>query len=208
MRPVLTNTASAKREPSTYSEKETAPDDIQIVNIEPHVTRRDLGLLNIIAIGFNVPNSWLTIASSFSIAIAAGGPVSLIFGTCVSGVFYACAGITLAELASMYPTAGGQYHFTSILAPERWNRSFAYTCGIISCLSWTINAAGCTLLATQLLVALPQFFNGYEPTKWQMFLISQALNVFAFAYNVFLIRRTTWIHQTACKFPLENVQYY
>jgi choline transport protein len=33
----------------------------------------------------------------------------------------ACAA-TLAELASVYPTAGGQYHWTSILAERRWGR--------------------------------------------------------------------------------------
>lgn len=30
---------------------------------------------------------------------------------------------TLAELTSVYPTAGGQYHWTSILAPKSTNRA-------------------------------------------------------------------------------------
>ncbi|KAL2674358.1 hypothetical protein Neosp_012809 [[Neocosmospora] mangrovei] len=75
--------------------------------------------------GFNIPNSWVAIAASLSTALAAGGTVSLIYGTFVSCVFYACAAVTLAELASVYPTAGGQYHFTSILAPEKYNRQFS-----------------------------------------------------------------------------------
>lgn len=162
--------------------------------------RRDIGLLRIIAIGFNVPNSWLAIAASFSIAIEAGGPVSLIYGTFVACAFYACAGVTLAELASVYPTAGGQYHFTSILAPKKLNRFLAYACGVLSMLSWTINAASVTVIGSQLITSFPQFYNGYMPKQWHLFLLSQALNLFALFYNLFLLKRTNWIHDAACKY--------
>ncbi|KAG9502174.1 hypothetical protein J7337_004999 [Fusarium musae] len=159
--------------------------------------RRDIGPLRIIAIGFNIPNSWVAIAASLSTALAAGGTVSLIYGTFVSCAFYACAAVTLAELASVYPTAGGQYHFTSILAPQRYNRQFSYVCGMISTLSWTINAASVALIGSQLLVSFPQFFNGYEPERWHLFLIYQGLNLFSLFYNLFLLKRTNWIHDCA-----------
>jgi choline transport protein len=108
--------------------------------------------------------------------------------------------VTLAELASVYPTAGGQYHFTSILAPQRYNRQFSYICGMISTLSWTINAASVALIGSQLLVSFPQFFNGYEPERWHLFLIYQGLNLFSLFYNLFLLKRTNWIHDCACTF--------
>ncbi|KAM5381903.1 hypothetical protein ACJZ2D_002893 [Fusarium nematophilum] len=170
---------------------------IQLVRLEHQTARRDIGLLRIIAIGFNIPNSWVAIAASFSIAIAAGGPVSLIYGSFISCTLYACAAVTLAELASVYPTAGGQYHFTSILAPKKLNRFLAYTCGILSSLSWTVNAAGCTLICSQLITAFPQFYGGYTPTQWQLFLLCQAFNIFALFYNLFLLKRTNWIHDAA-----------
>ncbi|KAF5536350.1 HNM1-choline permease [Fusarium mexicanum] len=169
--------------------------DVSVADTSP--IRRDIGPLRIIAIGFNIPNSWVAIAASLSTALAAGGTVSLIYGTFVSCAFYACAAVTLAELASVYPTAGGQYHFTSILAPEKYNRQFSYVCGMISTLSWTINAASVALIGSQLLVSFPQFFNGYEPERWHLFLIYQGLNLFSLFYNLFLLKRTNWIHDCA-----------
>ncbi|KAF4474688.1 HNM1-Choline permease [Fusarium agapanthi] len=175
--------------------KQGTSTDVSAADISP--VRRDIGPLRIIAIGFNIPNSWVAIAASLSTALAAGGTVSLIYGTFVSCAFYACAAVTLAELASVYPTAGGQYHFTSILAPERYNRQFSYVCGMISTLSWTINAASVALIGSQLLVSFPQFFNGYEPERWHLFLIYQGLNLFSLFYNLFLLKRTNWIHDYA-----------
>ncbi|KAF5724195.1 HNM1-choline permease [Fusarium mundagurra] len=180
---------------SNDNHKPGSSTDVSAAEMSP--VRRDIGPLRIIAIGFNIPNSWVAIAASLSTALAAGGTVSLIYGTFVSCAFYACAAVTLAELASVYPTAGGQYHFTSILAPERYNRQFSYVCGMISTLSWTINAASVALIGSQLLVSFPQFFNGYEPERWHLFLIYQGLNLFSLFYNLFLLKRTNWIHDCA-----------
>ena len=38
---------------------------------------------------------------------------------------------TLAELTSVYPTAGGQYHWTSILAPKSTNRALVSSCACL-----------------------------------------------------------------------------
>lgn len=174
------------------------PAELMLFDHQP--LERDIGPVRIIAVGFNIPNSWVAIAASLSIAIAAGGPVSVIYGTLVSCVFYACAAVTMAELASVYPTAGGQYHFTSILAPQRFNRSLAYICGMIATISWAINAASVAMIASQFITAFPQYFNHYQPQNWHLFLIYQALNLLALFYNLFVIKRTNWIHDFACKY--------
>lgn len=188
--------------PSTSDPLETG--QVEIIQLDPQVVRRDIGPLRIIAIGFNIPNSWVAIAASLSIAISAGGTVSVIYGTFVSCALYFCAAVTLAELASVYPTAGGQYHYTSILAPKRLNRILSYACGMISTLSWAINAASVTLIGSQLITAFPQYFNGYEPEPWHHFLIYQALNLFTLSYNLFALKRTGWIHDVACEFCLKS----
>lgn len=48
----------------------------------------------------------------------------------------ACAA-TLAELASVYPTAGGQYHWTSILAPAKWSR------GLVNIIRFVVELPQC-----------------------------------------------------------------
>lgn len=62
-------------------------------------------------------------AGTISLAIAQGGPVTLIYGPIFTLIFVGACALTMAELASVYPTAGGQYHWTSILAPKSMNRA-------------------------------------------------------------------------------------
>lgn len=79
--------------------------------------RKDLGWLGILAAGFNLCNSWLVVAVTLTISIGYGPSVSA-WGIVIVTAAATCISITLAELVSVYPTTGGQYHWTSIMAPK------------------------------------------------------------------------------------------
>lgn len=172
---------------------------VELIQLNPQAVPRDIGPFQIIALGFNIPNSWAGVATAFSAALTAGGPVSLIYGNFVITAMYVSAAVTLAELASVYPTAGGQYHFTSIMAPKRFNRSMSYICGMIATVSWIICSTSVASITSLCISSIAQFYNGYKANAWQLFLISQGLNIFALAYNLFVLKRTRWIHDAACK---------
>jgi len=40
----------------------------------------------------------------------------------------------------------------------------------------------------------------YESQRWHYFLIYQAANIIILLFNVFAIRRTSWIHDLGCMF--------
>ncbi|KAH0421298.1 hypothetical protein KCU90_g9563, partial [Aureobasidium melanogenum] len=80
--------------------------DISDLGVAP--TRRHFSNFNIIALSFNICNSWVAIATSLAIAISAGGTATLIYGIPLATIAYAATGVSLAELSSCYPTAGGQ----------------------------------------------------------------------------------------------------
>lgn len=43
------------------------------------------------------------------------------------------------------------------------------------------------------------FFNpDFEPQAWHIFLIYQAVNILILLYNIFLMKRTSWIHDVGC----------
>lgn len=171
----------------------------ELTHLNPQAVPRDIGTFQIIALGFNIPNSWLAVAVALSAALAAGGPVSLIYGNFVITAMYGAAAVTLAELASVYPTAGGQYHFASIMAPKRFNRSISYICGMIATVSWIICSASVASVTSLSIAAIAEFYNGFQASAWQLFLISQGLNVLCLLYNLFLLKKTHWIHDAACK---------
>jgi choline transport protein len=71
-------------------------------------TERDISGLDIVAIGWNICNSWLGVAATLALTIAQGGSVTLIYGIVLCFLMVGCSGLTMGELASVYPTAGGQ----------------------------------------------------------------------------------------------------
>lgn len=83
---------------------------------------KDMGFLSVICLGWNICNSWLAVAVTMAIGLPQGG-CAILYGVLVVFVAYTCCVGTLAELASVYPTSGGQYHYTSILAPKSVSRA-------------------------------------------------------------------------------------
>ena len=57
-----------------------------------------------------------------AISVSASGTVGIIYGIFFIFIMVGCSAATLAEIAAVYPTAGAQYHWTSILAPKRLSR--------------------------------------------------------------------------------------
>jgi len=103
--------------------------------------------------------------------------------------------LTLAELASVYPTAGGQYHFVSILCPDRINLFTSYFCGIFSIFSWiAIGAAVLIIPAEQLTALASTYYPDYIPKDWQKFLMYQALALLILVCNTFLLKRAPRFH--------------
>jgi choline transport protein len=170
------------------------------INLTQAGARTRLSPITMVALSFNICNSWVAIATSLALAISAGGPVTLLYGIIFSCVAYACVGISLAEMISVYPTPGGQYHFTSILAPKACSRGLSYVCGCISMLSWIALTAAATILGAQMVIVLPEsYVEGYTPQPWHYFVVYQAINIAMLLYNLFALRVTPWIHNVGCE---------
>lgn len=84
---------------------------------------RQMTKLQTISASWVICDSWAGVAGTIALAISQGGPVTLVYGPILMFLLVGACALTLAELASVYPTAGGQYHWTSILAPKGINRS-------------------------------------------------------------------------------------
>lgn len=63
---------------------------------------------------------------SFPIALSTGGPFSLTIGWLIGGAYALIVAAALGQIASAYPTAGGLYHWSSILGGRFWGWATAY----------------------------------------------------------------------------------
>lgn len=69
------------------------------------------------------------LATTLYYPLVGGGPVNIIWGWVAVSMIIICVAASLGEITSVYPTAGGVYYQTFMLAPPRWRRIAAWTCG-------------------------------------------------------------------------------
>ena len=64
--------------------------------------------------------------TSFQVGFCTGGAFTTIIGWIVGSVFALIVGLSMAQIASAYPTAGGLYHWSSILGGRGWGWATAW----------------------------------------------------------------------------------
>lgn len=99
-------------------------------------------------------------------------------------VLYGSVVLSLAEMCSMAPTAGGQYHWVSEFAPVSWQREMSYAAGWMSSLGWIASLAGGTYVCADLVgVCVGLVWDGFAFAAWQLFLVILALLLITIALN-------------------------
>lgn len=168
-----------------------------------NVPRRVLTTLDILSAGFNICNAWCGVAATLFLGFISGGPVTIIYGLLVATFVVGCAALSMAELAARYPTAGGQYHWTHILAPLSINRGVSYAAGILNIFAWQAIAASVCVIMPQLILGMAVYWHpNYVPQNYQSFLVFQATNLIVLAYNIGILQRARWTHRVGMFFSL------
>lgn len=97
--------------------------------------------------------------------------------------------LSLAELASMCPLAGAQYHWTALLAPPRIRAFSTWMQGWITVFGWqTAVASICQLVATQIQGMAILNNSSYVPQQWHGTLIMWAIALFSGFVNIYGIK--------------------
>ncbi|MCJ1246988.1 hypothetical protein MMC30_004199 [Trapelia coarctata] len=166
-----------------------------ITRSETDVLKRSFGPFNIIAAAFNICQAWAAIGATFALDIAHGGSDLIIYGLVLITLVYSVIALSMTELTARYPTTGGQYHWTFLIAPENIKRELSYLCGSINTIGWITLTASVLIIPPQLVVGLIQFFNSsYVILPWHVFLIYQLLGVMSLLYNILALQRAPWTH--------------
>ncbi|KAI1378604.1 amino acid transporter [Hypoxylon crocopeplum] len=133
--------------------------------------KRQYGLLGIVGIALTVDNAWAALGSSISVSILNGGPPGLIFGLIVAVFWYSFIGLSLAELASSVPTAGGVYHWATIAAGPNWGRTVGFFTGWINFYGWMFDLAALVQITSNILVQMYATYHQdtYVPDAWHVY---------------------------------------
>ena len=80
------------------------------------------------AVSFSIISILAGCITTYYLAMDAGGPIAISIGWPVVGIFVLCVALAMAEICSVYPTAGGLYYWAGRLA-RRNKRIWAWYVG-------------------------------------------------------------------------------
>ncbi|KAI1465941.1 amino acid transporter [Daldinia caldariorum] len=149
--------------------------------LQPRLSR-----LTMVALTFAILNTWIALAGSIGLVLPSGGSVSFLYGFVFCVLCNLALAASLGEMAAIWPTAGGQYHFVYALCTDRWKRAMSFWVG------WTNIAGWLTLVTTEGFFAA-QFIsaaaviasNGaYAIEQWRTYLIFLAIVTFTTGANI------------------------
>ncbi|KAK1522641.1 choline transport protein [Colletotrichum costaricense] len=150
-----------------------------------HLQARLSGL-NMVAMAFAILNTWIALAGSIGLVLPSGGSVSLLYGFVFCVLCNLALTASLGELASIWPTAGGQYHFVYALCTNKWKRVMSFWVGWTNIVGWLVVVTVQGFFAAQFVCAASVVAsNGrFVVTQWNTYLIFLAILTFATVGNI------------------------
>ncbi|CAK1363246.1 unnamed protein product [Cercospora beticola] len=152
--------------------------------------RRNFSFIPIFGFAAVLMMTWASVLSSASYTLPNGGLPAMIWIYIVTLFGFGCAILTMAEMSSMAPTSGGQYHWVSEFAPPGFQKLLSYLVGWFCVLGWQAGIAGqCFTVATQVqgLIALND--ENYMPKPWHGVLLTIAAASVAVLFNSLFARK-------------------
>ena len=109
-------------------------DDLNLARLgHTQQLKRRFNIWSMLAFSSCLLGTWEGLSLTLISALQSGGPASLMYGLLLAWLGTLANAASLAEISSIYPTAGGQYHWTYCLSPPFVHRFTSYIVGWISC---------------------------------------------------------------------------
>jgi amino acid transporter len=153
------------------------------------------------AISFTIISVLAGCLTSFYLAFQWGGPVAVTWGWVIVGCFTTFVALSMAEIASTYPTAGGLYYWSSKLGSAGWGWFTGWfnligLIGIIGAVGY-----GLAIYATSLF----NLWWGYSNDLHHIFYMFALALLGAALVNVFDVRITSFINGVSAWWHIAGV---
>ena len=156
--------------------------------------RRTFSLHSVIGFSMILNSSWIFALLTGTYTLANGG----LAGTIWMFVF-TCAGmfmvmLSMAELASITPSSGAQYHWTSLYAPMNCHKFLSFTVGWLAVFGWMAAMILTCYFSSQQVQSLISLWHAeYIPHPWHSSILTVMFTFLAVGINIFLVRKLAFI---------------
>jgi amino acid transporter len=110
------------------SEPNAANGVLEALGYEPEL-ERNRSTLQVAFMSFVLAAIPYGLATTFYYPLIGGGPVNIIWGWVIVSAIILAVDVSLGEITSVYPTAGGVYYQSFMLSPPAYRRIVAWICG-------------------------------------------------------------------------------
>ena len=136
------------------------------------------------AVSFSIISVLAGCITSYKIALVSGGPSTLVLGWLIVGIMVLTVALSMAEVCSRYPTAGGLYFWAGRLAKKN-KRQWAWYVGWFNFLGEIAVTAAIDFGCATTWMAFANLVWGIEPTPGSVFLVFVVIIVSHAALNTF-----------------------
>ncbi|KAG5417010.1 hypothetical protein I9W82_004643 [Candida metapsilosis] len=148
--------------------------------------RRGFSMISLIGVGFGITNSWAGISGSMIAGFVSGGPMMILYGLIIVAFFSLCVVLSLAELASAYPTASGQIYWSMKLAPHKYSRVLAYITGVLSWAGSVFTSASISITVSMAIMGMYALFRPtFVINKWMTFVTYEIFNIVMSFFSIY-----------------------
>ncbi|KAE8167101.1 amino acid/polyamine transporter I [Aspergillus tamarii] len=153
------------------------------------VLRRNFRFVSIVGFGCTLISTWEVILTLLSAGLTDGGSAGLIWGFIIVSLGFTLVFASIAEMASMAPTSGGQYHWVSEFAPRRYQKFLSYITGWLCAMGWQCAIVSIAFLAGTIIQGLIVLNDStYDFQRWHGTLFVIAITTFSILFNTFLAK--------------------
>jgi amino acid transporter len=162
---------------------------------------RAMGGFQNFAISFTIISILAGCLTSYAIAFNNGGPIAISWGWLLVGLMSTIIALAMAEIASVFPTAGGLYYWSSKLGSPAWGW-FTGWFNLIGQIAVTAAIGyGLAIFSTALL----NFWFDYPNTKEWTLLTYSVVMIIAVLINLFNVRITSMLNTVSAYWHMVGV---
>ncbi|KAH6889638.1 amino acid/polyamine transporter I [Thelonectria olida] len=154
--------------------------DLEVLGYKPEM-RRNRTMFTLLFQSLAIAAIPYGFGSPLITAIYGGGQLPMFVGWIVVCILAECVALSLAELASRYPTSAGPYYWAYQLASPSTRTAFSFMTGWVWLIgNWTITLSVNFGMASLIAATVALYHPEFTMTDWQLLLIFYAMCILTF----------------------------
>ncbi|KAI8237186.1 Choline transport protein [Colletotrichum sp. SAR 10_96] len=183
---------------TSSSEKTSGSAHTQVDDNVGSSLRRLFSFWQLLAFALIFMSSWEVMAMDMGATFYNGGPQTLAWGIILVVVGAMAQALSMAELVTIQPIAGAQYHWTHFLAPEKHRRFITWMQGWVTWFAWVSALAGSAASEANIIMGLVVTnYPSYAFQPWHLTLVIVAQLVACGLINMYAFRTIPWMELLA-----------